>query len=393
VSFSMKYLPLRIITTLVALVAVAITAILPTAAAAQTAQRCFPETGFCISGPIRRYWERNGGLAVFGFPISAQRTETVEGSWTGPVQWFERDRLEDHWNDGQGVLAGRLGARALELQGINWQTLPGDDAAIAGCRFFRETQFNLCEPFLSYWQNNGGLARFGYPLTRQRQEVLQGREYTVQYFERRRMELHPENAGTPYEVLLGLLGHDVYAAEGDANVVAVAPGDIDGSVQQAILDTAYASLRARGERAKLAIGLVEVEGDRAVALARPFGKAAVTLALARRNGTWQVVPATETPGGNLYTTIDLALAQLQLLSGSGINAYVTRPRVSGDFARVWFAAGASENIDSVSAFFKRSGNRWSFLTAGSAFPEDDLRRLGVPQELWPIGATVRGPAS
>ncbi len=29
------------------------------------------------------------------------------------------------------------------------------------------------------------------------------------------MELHPENAGTPYAVLLGLLGRDVYATVGD----------------------------------------------------------------------------------------------------------------------------------------------------------------------------------
>src|SRR5207253_4450759 len=33
-----------------------------------------------------------------------------------------------------------------------------------------------------------------------------GRSYLVQYFERSRFEYHPENAGTPYEVLLGLLG-------------------------------------------------------------------------------------------------------------------------------------------------------------------------------------------
>jgi hypothetical protein len=29
----------------------------------------------------------------------------------------------------------------------------------------------------------------------------------VQYFERNRFEYHPENAGTPFEVLLGLLGN------------------------------------------------------------------------------------------------------------------------------------------------------------------------------------------
>jgi hypothetical protein len=31
----------------------------------------------------------------------------------------------------------------------------------------------------------------------------------VQYFERNRFEFHPENRGTRYEVLLGLLGNDL----------------------------------------------------------------------------------------------------------------------------------------------------------------------------------------
>jgi hypothetical protein len=48
----------------------------------------------------------------------------------------------------------------------------------------------------------------GYPITEQYAEVnpINGKTYTVQYFERSRMELHPENAGSPYEMLLGLLG-------------------------------------------------------------------------------------------------------------------------------------------------------------------------------------------
>jgi hypothetical protein len=182
------------------------------AARAAERTRCFQETGYCVAGPILDYWERNGGLPVFGYPISEQRIEAVEGSWHGRLQWFERDRLEDHGLD--GVLAGRLGDRFLQLQGIDWQQLPGDTAITPGCRFFRETQFNLCQPFLGYWERNGGLARFGYPITRMRQERLEGGEYTVQYFERRRMEYHPENAGTPYEVLLGLLGRDVFARNG-----------------------------------------------------------------------------------------------------------------------------------------------------------------------------------
>jgi hypothetical protein len=37
-----------------------------------------------------------------------------------------------------------------------------------------------------------------------------GREYTVQWFERARFELHPENK-PPYNVLLGLLGNELRA--------------------------------------------------------------------------------------------------------------------------------------------------------------------------------------
>jgi predicted alpha/beta hydrolase len=73
----------------------------PTSAAPR--QRCFAETGYCVSGPILTYWQGNGGLSVFGYPISSLNIEAVE-NWSGPVQWFERDRLEDHGQD--GVLAG-----------------------------------------------------------------------------------------------------------------------------------------------------------------------------------------------------------------------------------------------------------------------------------------------
>ena len=173
--------------------------------------RCFPETGYCMSGTILDYWEQHGGLMVFGYPISERRIEIVEGAWRGWVQWFERDRLEDHGTD--GVLAGRLGDRALQLQGVDWQQLPRDGAPAPGCRYFPQTQFNLCQPFLSSWQQNGGLARFGYPITAVRSERLERGEYRVQYFERRRMEYHPENGGTAYEILLGLLGRDVLVSE------------------------------------------------------------------------------------------------------------------------------------------------------------------------------------
>jgi len=172
---------------------------------AQTGQRCFEETGYCIAGAIRTYWEQQGGLAVFGYPITEQREETIEGT-TLPVQWFERDRLEDH--GAQGVMAGRLGADVLAQRGTPWQSYPRVESADAGCTFFPETGHSVCEPFLSYWQQQGGLQRFGYPITQAIEETIGDWTGTVQYFERRRMEHHPQN-DPPYDVLLGLLGKEM----------------------------------------------------------------------------------------------------------------------------------------------------------------------------------------
>ena len=62
--------------------------------------------------------------------------------------------------------------------------------------------------FRAYWEANGGLPRFGYPLTEEiiEPESNHGRQRLVQYFERARFEWHPDYAGTAYEVQLGHLG-------------------------------------------------------------------------------------------------------------------------------------------------------------------------------------------
>jgi hypothetical protein len=190
-------------------------ALLPVvSAAAQGDSRCFPETGQCISGPIRAYWERNGGLPIFGYPIGALQEEAIhndDGSvaWVGPVQWFERDRLEDHGAEGAGVLAGRLGAE--QLHSFSYQPLlprPAevDGPAAAGCRYFPLTRHSLCPPYLTYWEHHGGLMRFGYPISEPFTMTMGPWRGEVQYFERRRMERHPDLPSTP--LLLGLLGHE-----------------------------------------------------------------------------------------------------------------------------------------------------------------------------------------
>jgi hypothetical protein len=61
--------------------------------------------------------------------------------------------------------------------------------------------------FLDYWDNNGGLVQQGYPISNLLGELsdLNGKPYTVQYFERAVFEYHPENQ-SPYDALLSQLG-------------------------------------------------------------------------------------------------------------------------------------------------------------------------------------------
>jgi hypothetical protein len=62
---------------------------------AQANTRCFAETGHCIAGTVRAFWERHSGLPVFGLPITPLREGQVEGR-SYQVQWFERARFELH---------------------------------------------------------------------------------------------------------------------------------------------------------------------------------------------------------------------------------------------------------------------------------------------------------
>jgi hypothetical protein len=78
------------------------------------------------------------------------------------------------------------------------------DAQTAG-RLYPQTGFTLARQFVPFFDTHGGVSIFGYPITTARQE----NGYLVQWTERQRLEWHPENAGTGYEVMLGLLGREL----------------------------------------------------------------------------------------------------------------------------------------------------------------------------------------
>ena len=165
--------------------------------------RLFPETGKCVNEPFLSYWNAHGQLPINGYPISDQFSEKLEDGKTYTVQYFERVRMELHPENSPpyNVLLGQFG-RLIH---------PADPPAApkSGATYFKETGHNLSGSFLTYWQANGGLAQFGYPISEEFSEKLEdGKTYVVQYFERARFEHHPENQ-PPYDVLLGQFGRRI----------------------------------------------------------------------------------------------------------------------------------------------------------------------------------------
>lgn len=200
-------------------------------AQAQGGTLCFnvPNIDSCIEGRFRQYWEQNGGLAVFGFPISPpMMLRTDEGTdGTSLIQFFERSRFELHPKNNvpYDVLLSRLGDERLKQLGRNWETFP-KGTQTAGCLFFAATGHSICNQegdtgFKSYWESHGlrtpqldkfnqSLALFGLPLSEAAIEKnASGETVLTQWFERARFEFHPANPRES-KVLLGLLGNETH---------------------------------------------------------------------------------------------------------------------------------------------------------------------------------------
>ena len=69
----------------------------------------FPATGQAVRGAFRAFWQANGGLPIFGYPLTGEyRSDGLT------VQYFERARFELH--DGGSVQLGLVGAELLRAR-------------------------------------------------------------------------------------------------------------------------------------------------------------------------------------------------------------------------------------------------------------------------------------
>ncbi|MBA3471137.1 MAG: hypothetical protein H0T53_15995 [Herpetosiphonaceae bacterium] len=188
-----------------------------TTAQAAEERKCFGDVPLitdCIEGRFLRFWEANGGLSVFGYPITGAFEQVNED--TGQVyltQYFERQRFELHPENSApyDVLLGRLGAVKVDWASPNWRE---EDARARSYGFpemplyFEETKQNVGENLAAFWQSNGldidgragksraeSVSLFGMPL--RAEKGSSAKPYTWQVYERAILEYHPEMAGRP----------------------------------------------------------------------------------------------------------------------------------------------------------------------------------------------------
>lgn len=139
----------------------------------------FAETGHTVRGEFLRYYHSvpNPTLA-FGYPLTEQFT-SKDGK---TVQYFHRARFE--LDPFQGVKLTPLGR---ETYSPEKQLVINNPLA---CRTFIETGYSVCYAFLEFFEGNGGVAQFGYPIS----PFEFRNNQIVQYFENARFEWRPERA-------------------------------------------------------------------------------------------------------------------------------------------------------------------------------------------------------
>ncbi|MGN6759351.1 MAG: L,D-transpeptidase [Thermomicrobiales bacterium] len=249
----------------------------------------FTQTGHNLGEPFLTYWRTHGGLAIYGYPLTEPMQEVSPyDNKPYTVQYFERARLEAHPENPApfDVELGQLG-RTLADHIVGNKAFTGVPAcaAVNGAVYFPQTQHILKGAFLDYWENNGGLPQFGYPLSEEfvEKSTTDGKLYTVQYFERNRFELHNE-LPDPYKVLLGLLGSQIAQQRGIK--LATAPR------QTGVPDYDPDLFKPKGPRPDLGATYVEVNLSQQHLYAWQDGEVIMDTAVSTGRPGWETPPGT-----------------------------------------------------------------------------------------------------
>lgn len=182
--------------------------------------RYFAQTKHSLGNGFKAFWDAHGGLAVFGYPLTEEYdTFTDTGRYT--VQYFEREWFEYH-PEFKGtpyeVELGLLGVQAATGPYSIFAPEPDRSAGLPPNydRYFPETKHEVGD-FLAYWNAQGGVTIFGYPISAEFEEpdatLPTGQFRVAQWFERAKIEQVRYRTGS-FDPTLALLGSQVSPCRG-----------------------------------------------------------------------------------------------------------------------------------------------------------------------------------
>lgn len=140
----------------------------------------FKDTGHFVSGDFLTYYRSvSNANQLFGYPITEAFLKNGH-----LVQYFQRARFELHAElpAGQRVKLTPIGKEMY---------VPGGERLDIfnpfACRYFTQTGFSVCYAFLDFFKANGGVERFGNPIS----SFEYHNDLIVQYFDNARFEWKP----------------------------------------------------------------------------------------------------------------------------------------------------------------------------------------------------------
>jgi hypothetical protein len=173
--------------------------------AQQESTRYFPETGHFVDEPFLSPFQAQGGVQIFGPPITEAFADNGR-----LVQYFDSARWEC-MGSGDAPCEARLSPLGELLGHQTPRVPPVPDSMIRDglCRYFPETGHNVCFSFLTFYEENGGLEVLGPPIS----ELTVQSGVIAQYFRQARIEWQmyaPASAA----MQLGSLGREHFVASG-----------------------------------------------------------------------------------------------------------------------------------------------------------------------------------
>ena len=263
----------------------------------------FSDSGHWVIGAFLEYFQANGGLAVFGYPL----TEHYYHNGVS-IQYFQNVRMEWHIGD-DGSYSVQLGHLGEEL---NYATPGVPPPTRLGPRklYFPETGHMVSYAFLDFYNEHGGVDLFGLPIT----EMYYEGDTIVQYFQNMKLvwdpalsKIHVDELGTVYMTVFNNVIPDNFEKRVDTDVdlpaaldVVVELGDLTISSQKPqaisvlVLDEGSNDPIAGVEvRVKLyRAGGEDIEGDVLSAISDENGRANIEVLLSGiKPSSWITVRA------------------------------------------------------------------------------------------------------